>query len=102
MQSDNVTDVKQRIVQIVRENLDLPHYRILLFGSRANGKAHPRSDIDIGIDAGTEIPLAVINDLKERFDDIPIFQKVDVVDLSTVSEAFKNVALKEHEVIYEQ
>ena len=94
--------VKKDIELVIKECLPQPHYKVFIFGSRANGKADSRSDIDIGIDAGEEIKDGTLNMIRERLDDLPILQKFDVVDFSSVEEKFKKVALEKIDVIYEQ
>ena len=94
--------VTQAIIGAVKSCLPFPHYRILLFGSRATGKATPRSDFDVGVDAEARIPLEVIVKIKEDMDAIPILQKIDLVDLASASEDFKHRAKEAAKVIYEQ
>jgi len=94
--------LKERIVKSISWRLALPHYRVFIFGSRVTGNAKSRSDIDIGIESSEPIPLNIINDIKAELDEIPILQKIDVVDFKVVDDDFRKVALKNIEVIYEQ
>jgi predicted nucleotidyltransferase len=48
-------------VALVRRHVPDPAYRIFLFGSRAEGTAHPRSDIDIGIEGPRPVPLEALS-----------------------------------------
>ena len=75
---------------------------LFLFGSHATGRAFPRSDIDIGIDLGHPIAPGLRVRIREAFDELPIFQKVDAVDFSEADEAFKGVALKRIKSLYER
>ena len=79
-----------------------PLVKLILFGSRATGRAGVRSDIDIGIDLGYPIAPDVLVAVRDAFDDLPILQKVDVVDFSTVDESFKAVALCQTMSLYER
>ena len=79
-----------------------PELRFFLFGSRARGAADPRSDIDIGIDAGRELPLELMDRIRTTFDELPILQKVDVVDFATADPAFKAVALERTITLHER
>lgn len=79
-----------------------PRVKLFLFGSRATGRAGSRSDIDVGIDLGHAIAPDVLAALRDAFDELPILQKVDVVDFSTVDEAFKFVALQQTTNLYER
>ena len=70
--------------------------RVYIFGSRARGDGHPASDIDVGVefvsDEKSGIKIAL---LREKFENSNIPQKVDVVNLSEVSEEFKKEVMKE-------
>lgn len=94
--------LKEEIIKTFKKWLKLSHYRVFLFGSRINGKADARSDIDIGIEAKEEVPAVVLNEIKNELEGLPLLQKFDVVDFHNVSERFKKTALKDIEVIYEQ
>lgn len=69
-------------------------YRALLFGSRATGTARPNSDWDIGILGPTELPLAAAGNLREAFEELPTLHTIEIVDLSTVPDTFRAVALR--------
>ena len=94
--------ITESIVSAVRSHLGFEHYRIFYFGSRTKGKATVRSDFDVGIDAGQEIPLELMAKIKDKLDDIAILQKVDLVDFACVSQAFSRQARKTAKIIYEQ
>lgn len=72
-----------------------PRVKVFLFGSRATGRAGSRSDIDLGIDLGHAIAPEVLAALRDAFDELPIMQKVDVVDFFVVDESFNAVALQQ-------
>ncbi len=95
-------ELKEQIINIVTKWLKLPHYRIFYFGSRVNGKADERSDLDIGIEAAQPVPLQIMSEIKSDLDELPILQKIDFVDFQMVSAEFRQVALKNIEVIYER
>lgn len=94
--------IKEQIIEIIKKWLKLPHYRVFYFGSRVAGKGGERSDIDIGIEAPEPIPGGAMTQIRWELDELPILQKIDVVDFKTVSKEFKEVALQNIEVIYEQ
>ncbi len=75
---------------------------IFLFGSQATGKAHARSDYDIGYYTEEKVPIHIIVHLKEKLEDMPIPASVDLVDFSTISEEFKRIALKGGVEIWKQ
>ena len=72
--------------------------RIILFGSRARGDYNRRSDIDIGILPRKKYNYKKLIFLKEKLENINIPYKVDIVDISKVSEIFRKKALKEGEI----
>jgi uncharacterized protein len=77
---------------IVRRHLPDPSYCVFLFGSRATGTAHPRSDIDIGIEGPAAVPGAVLAAIEDEIDDAPTLYTIEIVDFARVSEAFRRVA----------
>lgn len=79
-----------------------PRVKVFVFGSRATGRAGLRSDIDLGIDLGHAIAPEVLAALRDAFDELPIMQKVDLVDFSGVDDAFKAVALQQIASLYER
>ena len=80
----------------------LPSLRIILFGSRATGRGGPRSDFDLGFDAVQPLEARVTTEIRERIDNLPILQTVDVVDLSQVSAEFRSLAESEAVALYER
>lgn len=79
-----------------------PRVRVFLFGSRATGRGDPRSDIDLGIDLGHPIDPETLTRLREAFDEMPILQKVDVVDFASVDADFRRVALERTVLVFER
>ena len=95
--------IKKRIATTIRKQLNLDHYRIFVFGSRAGKeKINPRSDYDIGIEASKKLSLFSLNQIRTELEALPILQKIDLVDFSRVSREFKQVALQKVEILYEQ
>jgi predicted nucleotidyltransferase len=62
-----------------------------VFGSRVDGTPKPWSDLDLVLDAGEPLPLAVMAALGEAFDESALAWKVDLVDRHAVSEAFRQI-----------
>lgn len=89
-------DVQKIIRTIAKETKSsLPAgYRVVLFGSWAEGKARPGSDIDIGIVGSKPLPHRTMIQIRQHVEDVPTLRKVDIVDLSRVSERFRARALK--------
>lgn len=95
----NVSPVYQKSIQelksLIFETLKGENITVLLFGSRAREDFSQVSDIDIGILPGDNFDQRKLVFLKERIENLNIPYTVDIVDLSRVSEAFKERALKE-------
>lgn len=79
-----------------------PRLTIFLFGSRAAGRGSSRSDVDIGIDVGHPIAPEVMVELRERFEALPVLQRVDLVDFSRVDAGFREIALDHVIVLHER
>jgi predicted nucleotidyltransferase len=95
-------DLKKRVIEIINDKLNLPHYKVFLFGSRVNGKASERSDYDIGLEVSGKIAPGVLMDIEDELKALRIMQKIDLVNFANVSPEFKEVALRDIEVIYER
>lgn len=72
------------VAAILRRWLPGQDYRAVLFGSRANGTAHPGSDWDIGILGPEPLRGAVLERIREDLEALRTLHTFDVVDLSTV------------------
>ncbi|MBU3966407.1 MAG: nucleotidyltransferase domain-containing protein [Euryarchaeota archaeon] len=97
--SDNIYSksldmIKSLILETFRDD----DIRIMLFGSRARGDFDRRSDIDIGILPGKKYDSKKLVFLREKLENMNIPYKVDIVDISRVSEIFRKKALKEGEI----
>lgn len=79
-----------------------PRLRVVLFGSRASGEFDSRSDFDIGFDAGAALSAAALVRIREAFDALDIFQRVDIVDLAVARPEFVRMAAKHEEVILDR
>ena len=68
-------------------------YSAVLFGSHALGNAHSVSDIDVGIVGKTPVPVNILGKILDEKDALPTLRKIDIVDLQTTDEAFKQSVL---------
>ena len=68
--------------------------RVFLFGSRAAGTAHPRSDFDIGVDAGRPLSARDLTRLRDALEAAPLLARIDVVDFARVGGEFREQALR--------
>jgi uncharacterized protein len=88
----------EEAIQMVREIIaqSLPNgYSTVLFGSWARGTARPTSDIDIGILGERPVPNEQMLKIRAQVDAIPTLRKIEVVDLQTTDERFREHAMKE-------
>ena len=88
------TIIKENIIGTLSRYLDRKKHRVFLFGSRATGSAFTWSDIDIGIEGETTIPGHIMQAMKGEIEESNIPYRVDLVDFSTVSKRFRDVARK--------
>lgn len=91
MLSDKILN---EIRHILFSRVDKTASKAFVFGSWSNGTARKFSDIDIGIESTQEIDLGTIGKIHEDFDNSSLPYVVEIVDFSTVSEKFKNIAKK--------
>ena len=75
---------------ILRRHLS-SQFRVYAFGSRAGGRVKPWSDLDLSIEGGEPVPLAILGALADDFDESNLIWKVDLVDRASVSEAFGKI-----------
>lgn len=95
MQAQMIID---EIVTAVAANLKPA--RIILFGSRAAGRAWEYSDFDIAVE-GVDMDIRKERLLKELLDEkLGIFM-VDLINLDRVDDDFKRLILQTGEVLYE-
>jgi predicted nucleotidyltransferase len=88
---NSIRDLKSLIIEFFKEEDVI----VILFGSRARGDYSRVSDIDIGILPKNRLDRKKLVLLKEKIDNLNFPYTVDVVDLSKVSEAFREKALGE-------
>ena len=76
-----------QVVGIIRQRL--PSARIWVYGSRAKGRARRYSDLDLMLnDRGQPIPLRVMGDLDEAFDESNLPIIVELHDMAMTDERF--------------
>ena len=81
--------------QIVLKILGHHAVRVFLCGSRARCRAGSQSDIDIAILPLSPLPVGILSDLREALEESTIPYDVDIIDLSTVGETFRDKVLSE-------
>jgi predicted nucleotidyltransferase len=95
----------EQILLMIRQCLSafgdsLKGHQVLLIGSRANGKARPRSDFDLGVIGHGSLPLKTFYEIEDALEKIPTLYRIDWVDLNGVSDQFRRIALFEGKVLY--
>ena len=90
-------DVKKMVQIVVAEQLIGISFQLFLFGSQSNLSV--LKNADIGIDAERQLTATEINSIKSKLDDLPTLYEFDVVDFNKVTNNFKNIALKNIELI---
>lgn len=92
------TQIIQEVVKIIRQYLD-NNSQIMLFGSWVRGNAIETSDIDIGILGKEQISSDIMRKIRDDIENIPTLRGIDIVDLNSVEEKFKNKVLKYAKII---
>jgi predicted nucleotidyltransferase len=81
------------VADILKRYLD-ESYAIFLFGSRADGTAHAKSDFDFGILGEQTVPLTILTEIQDAIQKSPTLFQADIVDFLSVDESFRAFALK--------
>ena len=66
---------------------ELIGYQVVLFGSRAAGNAHERSDLDIGIIGKKPLPIKTFYKMEDLFEQIAALLQVDEARIRAEFEA---------------
>jgi predicted nucleotidyltransferase len=91
-QNSNVP-LQETMIQLL--TVLFPSAKIYLFGSRARGDYTERSDIDIAIDLGRQMEFREIAQARGVLEGLNLPEKIDVVDMHSISAAMKVFILKE-------
>jgi uncharacterized protein len=81
--------------KLALSHIDTTQHKVFVFGSHVRGNNRRWSDIDLGIDGGSN-PLhpEVIINLQDTFENSDLPYKVDVVNFAHVTPDFRTSALK--------
>ena len=96
---------EEQILQWIADGLgryatELEGYRVVLFGSRANGTPRTRSDFDVGVYGAQPLSLQTFYRIADFLESLPTLYRIDWVDLNRTSEAIRKNALSNAKVIY--
>ena len=87
----SMTELKKVVVAVLKNE----NVKIMLFGSRARGDNYPYSDVDIGILPSDKFDERKLILLRETIENLNFPYKMDIVNLSEISEAFKTEVQKD-------
>jgi predicted nucleotidyltransferase len=92
MQSSNiyVTDKELGLIKAILRAL-LTGQKVYVFGSRVRGDHRKTSDIDLAISGKDPISMELRSKLEFEFAESDLPYRVDIVDLATVDESFRNM-----------
>lgn len=79
-----------KIVQNILQK-HLPTKKVMVFGSRVNGKIKPYSDLDLCIMGEKPLSLQQLADLREDFSNSDLPFRVDIVEWATITPEFKKI-----------
>ena len=85
-------DLEEKYIQFIKITLSsyLKEYELFIFGSRAKNKARKYSDVDIAIKSN-EMTAEIKSKIEFEFENSTFPYEVDIVDLNTISDNFKNL-----------
>lgn len=83
-----VTPQQWLIVQRILQQY-LSGYPVWAFGSRVSGPCKPYSDLDLAIVGTQPLSFALLAEVAEAFSESDLPWKVDLIDWSTTSQAFR-------------
>ena len=84
---------KQKIIGVI--SVLMPDVKIYLFGSRARGTNALMADIDIALDAGKELPVEDVDEIKGMFRESNIIYRIDVVDFYSITDLMREQIIKD-------
>ena len=91
--------IKQRSVEVIKKHLPQSGWRLCLFGSQASGTATPTSDVDIAIIGDRPVPWKIMVAIREDIDVIPTLRSIDVVDVCSADEGFRENILAQGQML---
>jgi predicted nucleotidyltransferase len=86
---DLADDHRRIVLAILREHL--PAEAVAwVFGSRATGRAHRYSDLDLVVDVGRPLTLDETGKLREAFSSSDLPYRVDIIDWHAIGDGFRS------------
>ena len=92
----DIAELKKQILEVIFKYIPKDNCVIFLFGSLAQNKVYPSSDIDIGIISNKLLENSILVRIKGELEKARTLRDIDVIDfLSVVDKDFLKIALKE-------
>ena len=85
-----ITEKEQQIIESILKKYD-KEYSFFYYGSRVKGTFEKTSDLDILIKGNQEMPLSVLEEIKEKFDKSSLPYIVNFSDYYGIEEYFYNL-----------
>ena len=80
------------VLSVLKRNISDVDAKFYVFGSRVKGTNKKYSDIDIAIDLnGKKLDTSILGKILIEFQDSTLPYEVDVVDLNSINENFRNL-----------
>ena len=89
-----VPEHRRLVLDLLAEHLP-QGAQVLVFGSRATGRAGRYSDLDLAVDAGRPLTLDEAATLREGFEESDLPWRVDIIDLCAIDERFRRAIAPE-------
>ena len=96
---DREAEIIKKTVEILKNHCNPS--KIILFGSRAQGKNHCHADFDFAVDV-KKPSISIQREIGDALDKISGLYKVDIVYLLSIDKEFKNIILQTGKVLYER
>ncbi|MCK5878124.1 MAG: nucleotidyltransferase domain-containing protein [Candidatus Marithrix sp.] len=78
----------------------VPNCEVWAFGSRVHQRGlKPFSDLDLVLITKQPLDMSLYGRLKESFSESDLPIRIDIADWSQISDSFKEIIRKEHEII---
>ena|SRR5260370_25885596 len=81
---------RKTLTNIMKRHATDQHYKVVVFGSRVNGKARKYSDVDVALIGEHAVPLRTIALLADALDDSSLPYTVDIVDFDSAGDAMQS------------
>ncbi|QGG48072.1 nucleotidyltransferase family protein [Heliorestis convoluta] len=90
-----LTEEELKIVKNILKNY-ASDLEVLVFGSRATGKVHKHSDLDIALKGKDKLDLLLVANIRDGFQESDLPFRVDIVDYHRVSPEFQKIILRKY------